>query len=42
MNGIDNDLLAEINIPTRQVESKIETHQHQVVVKKKSRKEAKV
>ena len=38
MNGIDNDLLAEINIPTRQVESKIETHQHQVVVKKKSRK----
>ena len=34
MNGIDNDLLEEINIHTRQEASKVETHQNQVVVEK--------
>lgn len=38
MNGIDNDLLEEINIPNKQEESKVETHQNQMVVKKKQKK----
>lgn len=38
MNGIDNDLIEEINIHTRQEKSKVETHQNQVVVGGKNKK----